>query len=161
MLNYCHSDIYIVEVPNELSLGISIYGCPLHCKGCHSPEVWNTSTNTHSLPLSLYRLDKLIQDNEGISCVLFYGGEWDSVSLKCLLRHLRANYSHLKTALYTGLPLGAKLLVELIPELDYIKVGAYKENLGAITSKTTNQRMYKIDDGIVSEDITHEFWRFL
>ena len=50
---------------------------------------------------------------------------------------------------------------------DYIKIGSYREELGPLTSKTTNQRMYKIEyvhneDGSFSyefKDITKKFWK--
>ena len=45
---------------------------------------------------------------------------------------------------------------------DYIKMGPYIEELGPLTSRTTNQRLYEIkhkpqDNELI--DITHKFWK--
>lgn len=40
---------------------------------------------------------------------------------------------------------------------DYIKIGSYKEPLGALSSATTNQRLYKRIRSDY-EDITYLFW---
>ena len=41
---------------------------------------------------------------------------------------------------------------------DYVKVGPYKEDLGPLNKRTTNQRLYKMVDG-VKTDITERFWK--
>ena len=42
--------------------------------------------------------------------------------------------------------------------IDYVKVGPYKEDLGPLNKRTTNQRLYKMVDG-VKIDITERFWK--
>ena len=37
MLKYVDTKVTFSEVPDEISLCISISNCPNHCKGCHSP----------------------------------------------------------------------------------------------------------------------------
>lgn len=65
-----------------------------------------------------------------------------------------------KTALYSGFDL-EHAPADLLYLLDYIKVGPYIEHLGGLKEKTTNQRLYKIVDGKITEDITSMFWRKL
>jgi hypothetical protein len=47
---------------------------------------------------------------------------------------------------------------EFLKKLNYIKVGAYKEELGALSSPTTNQRFYVLKDGEIVEDKTSWFY---
>ena len=88
-----------------------------------------------------------------ISCVLFYGGEWDVNALTNLM--LIAKSFNKKVALYTGLDL---LYVPngITQQLDYIKTGRYIAKLGGIDSKATNQRFYK-KENFGWLDITHEY----
>ena len=40
MLKYVEVQVGFSEVPEEIALCINISGCPIHCKGCHSPHLW-------------------------------------------------------------------------------------------------------------------------
>lgn len=145
------------EIPDCVSLGISITNCAGTCEGCHSPWLREDIGNI----LDESELDKLINDNSGINCVLFMGEGRDIDTLLRLADYVRENY-HLKTALYSG-----RRIVEddVYNHFDYVKVGPYIANYGPLNEPTTNQRLYKIgkdDEGnIVKEDITSRFWRTL
>ncbi len=144
-LKYIHSEIVVEEVPDELSLAISITGCPLACKGCHSSHTWKYAGED----LTVEVLENLIQKNKYISCILFYDGFHNEIELTKLFLYTKSK--NLKVAFYTGLEL-ENLSTDLKSLCDYLKVGQYKEELGGLTSTTTNQRMYK--NGV---DITHIF----
>ncbi len=45
-----------------------------------------------------------------------------------------------------------------LTNFQYIKLGEYKEKYGSLKSRTTNQRLYKINNNKL-EDITHMFWK--
>jgi len=156
MLHYDYEQIQFQEVPNEISLSISLFGCDLHCKGCHSKETWNPKGGKGALTNEV--IDKLLKRHKHISCVLLYGGEWDFEDLNRIIDYIRENYSHLKIALYTGRDLGfPKFTKDFLKKLDYIKVGRYIEKLGALASETTNQRFYRLENGEIVEDMTHYF----
>ena len=87
--------------------------------------------------------------------MLFYGGEWQLERLLELIKI--AKEYNLKVCLYTGLEL-EKVDKKLIDVLDYLKVGPYIEKLGGLNKKTTNQKMYKIDNGKLT-DITNKFYQ--
>ena len=53
----------------------------------------------------------------------------------------------IKTCLYSGSDRLSPELAQLLPYLDYLKLGAYKHELGGLGSKATNQRFYAIHDG--------------
>lgn len=134
MLYYSSPQIVVQEVPGELALALSISGCKKGCKGCHSKH---THLSTYGEPLTVEVLSNLISKHRHISCVLFYGGEWEVVELIRLLTLVKKKGK--KTCLYTGEEL-EDISPQLLLHLDYIKVGAYVEALGGLESPTTNQR---------------------
>ena len=147
------------DVPDEITLAISLSGCPLHCKGCHSSFTWKPDFGEI---LTDDKLEHLIVKNKYISCVLFYGGEW---KLNRLLEMIAIVKKHsLKVCLYTGLTMEEvrEQKAELLNVLDYIKVGRWMAELGGLNKKTTNQRLYRIDrqgDKVELVDITNKFYQ--
>lgn len=131
-MNTYKYDILFQEVPNEISLAFYVCGCPLQCKGCHSPELWTESTG-QPLTTQLY-LNLLDQYQGYVSCVLFMGGEWHIDQL-CIFLKIAAGRKY-KTALYTGLE---KVPQKLEQNLDFVKLGPWRQDLGGLNSKTTNQ----------------------
>lgn len=156
MLKYLYSQVYTKEIPNELSLGISILGCPVHCPECHSPHMWDVNCEGEGTDLTVKELKSIIEHQKLVSCILFFGGEWDMMYLKELLKICKElGY---KTALYSGHELDwfKTRYPNFHLYLDYIKVGRYCSEYGSLDYPSTNQRLYKID---TNEDITHLFWK--
>lgn len=144
------------EIPDEISLAISISGCPIHCKGCHSQYLWEDTGN----PLTWASLNTLIHIHQGITCVLFMGGDQDPKEIDKLAYHVKKS-TNLKVAWYSGRELFPHNLVDKT-NLDYIKIGPYKEEYGPLTSKTTNQTLMKkvpiSTGGYEWVDITHRLY---
>ena len=140
------------EVPDEVSLSLSISNCPFRCEGCHSP--WLREDCGKELEKVLPPL--LEKYKNLISCVLFMGGD-DSAQIDALEYWLKFCRRYgLKTALYSGHN-NMKHLKKIEHLIDYIKIGEYNQFLGGLKSNTTNQRFYKnIEKGW--EDITYKFW---
>jgi anaerobic ribonucleoside-triphosphate reductase activating protein len=161
MIKYTETLVGFSEVPDEISLCINISNCPHRCFGCHSPHLQEDVGEE----LTFNVLDTLIDNNKGITCVCFMGGDCDLMRLYMLV-----DYVHelgLKTAWYTGLDFSLNSLEDIVAKhiitdsFDYIKTGPYIEALGPLNKKTTNQRMYKkiSDKPIKFEDITYQFWK--
>jgi anaerobic ribonucleoside-triphosphate reductase activating protein len=151
MLKYVDAKVVFQEVPDEISLAISISGCPCKCKGCHSSYL----ADDIGITLGSTNLIHLINSNKGITCVCFMGGDGDPFTINELAKLVKEVFPKLKVAWYSGkddVYTGINLKY-----FDYIKIGSYKQELGALDSKTTNQRMYKIIDS-KPEDITYIFW---
>lgn len=145
-MRFSNPQIVFQEVPDEISLALSISGCPFKCEGCHSSETWSPA---YGEPLDMDRL--LAKYASLVTCVLFYGGEWQPRALEeCLIKAKRLN---LKTCLYTG---SNKPVRSLLPFLDFIKVGRWIESLGGLDSPTTNQRFYGVQGGVLT-DLTYLF----
>ena len=79
MLRFVREDVVWQEVPHEVSLAYTIAGCPLRCPGCHSADTWNARQGRALSPAYLQRR---LGDYAGLlSCVLFFGGEWQTAAL--------------------------------------------------------------------------------
>lgn len=152
MLKYLYQQVVFSEIPEEITLAVSISGCKIHCYKCHSPELWKDKGTS----LTIEELDKLLDDNEGITCLLLMGGEHDIDSLIELFQY---SYRKIKTAWYCGLDKIPKDKEAVLQYLDYVKIGSYKKDLGGLASPATNQRLYHLiheGDIIKKEDITYK-----
>lgn len=155
MIRYKGYTVTAQEVPDELSIVVNVCGCPYHCTGCHSEYLWdNDGTDLLTdLPLILNKY------KDFVTCFCFMGGDWDQTNLLKCIKYVKDIAPNLKICLYAGVDSCAKLW-DTLPYLDYVKVGHYDMNLGGLSSKTTNQRMYKvIHDTLDVKDITSYFWR--
>jgi anaerobic ribonucleoside-triphosphate reductase activating protein len=156
------TEIALQEVPDEISLALTISGCPYACIDCHSEDTWDPNIG---IPLTSTYIDELLKDNKHITCILFMGGDWDIPKLYPIVEHIKNTYCNLKIALYSGK--NSLALLRYKPErfasnkdfisfLDYIKIGMYINTKGGLESKTTNQRMYKqINNQLI--DVTSTF----
>ena len=67
MLKYADSKVVFSEVPDEITLAISISNCPGTCKGCHSP--WLREDVGESLTKT--SVHELLEKNNGVTCICF------------------------------------------------------------------------------------------
>lgn len=152
MLKFFSNRIVFREVPNEISLAISLTNCPLRCTGCHSPELQENIGER----LTAKILVNLIKKSTGITCVLFLGGD---ASYNTILHYAKiVKNMRLKVAWYSG---KTTLPITDAKYFDYIKIGSYVEKLGALDKTTTNQRFYAIENRkskYFFKDITSTFW---
>lgn len=138
MLKYLYTKEVFKEIPGEVTLGISLTGCQIRCKGCHSRELWEDK----GTPLDWGTLNALINIHSGITCVCLFGGEHDIDALANLFYHAKR---YIKTAWYCGLDMVPRDKLGIIEYLDYLKLGHYDMELGGLESPTTNQRLYKLE----------------
>ena len=158
VLKYLYSQVYTEEIPRELSLGIAMLGCDIHCPECHSPHTWDINCKGYGIDLTTDELDKLIKKQPWVSCILFFGGEWDTPSLESLLLYVRKNYEY-RLALYSGRNLDFFSQTTVPASIDYLKVGPYVKERGGLIYPSTNQRLYRLEKGKIVEDMTSLFWR--
>ena len=154
MLKYTQTLVAFREIPDRITLAINISNCPNHCIGCHSPEL-RCDIGTE---LTNEEVIKLIESNNGINCICFMGEGRDIKRLSEIIKLVKIKYPYLETALYTGSDEFDETIFK--GNLDYLKIGHYDDKYGPLDKETTNQRMYKLKNG-VREDITHLFWKKL
>ena len=157
MIKYISEDISVTfaEIPDEICLCFNLSCCPHRCPGCHSAYLQKNIGDELTTDI----LDSLIKKNQGITCVLFLGGDNDKETLKSFAKYISTKYD-LLVGWYSG---ETELdLNEYGRYFDYIKVGPYIKERGPLNSHTTNQRLYFIKrdiDNLTIEDITFTFWR--
>ena len=143
MLKHTNYNIVFQEVPNEVTLSVSISNCPNRCKGCHSPHLWEDNGEALDNEVITALLAKY---KNAVTCVCFMGGDAnpDEVEqLAVFVKKLTDN--QLKVAWYSGkknFPAACSL-----HNFDYVKLGPYIEKFGGLDSPNTNQRFYKIANG--------------
>ena len=156
MLKYLYNQVVFSEIPQQITLGISISGCTIHCKGCHSRDLWEDK----GIQLTREGLENLIISNDGITCILLLGGEHDIDTLINLFYYVSVTFPNIKTAWYCGLDMIPKDKGEILDYLDYVKIGHFDLNLGGLDSPDTNQKLYKVNhtqEGNKLIDITYKF----
>lgn len=160
MLRYVDTQVTFAEIPDEITLCINISNCPCQCKGCHSPYLAEDIGEI----LALGSLCNLMEDNNGVSCVSFMGGDSSPKDVNSLAWVIRKKYPKIKVAWYSGKEEIHKDID--LKNFDYIKLGPYIEEFGPLNSETTNQRFYKVHKKVVSgiegyelEDETYKFWK--
>ena len=151
MLKYLNTQVTFSEVPDEITLCINITGCKIGCKNCHSSYL----AEDIGEGLTLDKIYKLIDNNEGITCVCFMGGDSSPKEIDMFARCIKDLYD-IKVAWYSGKQELSKDIN--LKWFDFIKLGPYIEELGPLNSKTTNQRFYKIEKNKLV-DITNLFWK--
>lgn len=149
---FSSAQIVFQECPNEISLAFSISGCQLKCVGCHSAFTWNPR---YGEDLTQEKFLYFIEKYKGlITCVVFYGGEWE---IEVLKKYLDISISNgLKTCLYTGLEINDFELL-FLKSVTYIKTGKYVQKSGGLNSAETNQKFYKLSNGCIIKDLTRDF----
>ena len=80
MLKFKEIKVVFREIPEEITLAINITNCPIKCKDCHSKHLWENIGSD----LTITKLNHLITENEGISCICFMGAA--SLSMNLALR---------------------------------------------------------------------------
>ena len=160
MLKYVNYDITFQEIPDEITLCINISNCPCHCIGCHSSYL----AEDIGEKLTLDKIYKLIENNEGITCICFMGGDSSPKEIDMFARCIKDLYD-IKVAWYSGRQELSKYIN--LKWFDFIKLGPYIEEFGPLNSKTTNQRFYQVikshyEDGTSGYellDTTYKFWK--
>lgn len=148
MLKYTDTDIVFQELPDEVTLAVNLSGCPCHCPGCHSKQLWGDT----GCDLTEERLDALIEEQrQSITAVSFMGGDAAPREVNSLASHIRQRFPRLHTAWWSGRTLLSPAIETA--NFDYIKLGPYLSHLGGLRSPHTNQRLYRVL-GSTLHDIT-------
>lgn len=141
------------EIPDEVTLSINISNCPFHCPGCHSQYLWEDVGH----PLTASSLIEIMkQYGQEITCLCFMGGDGEPSTVNSLAWWMKKTYPQIHMAWYSGRNNLSSAID--IANFDYIKLGPYIETKGGLNKPTTNQRLYKINNGEMI-DITYRFWK--
>lgn len=158
MLKYVDAMVTFSEVPDEITLCLNISNCPCKCPGCHSKYLWEDIGDN----LTRAAIQDLMTSNRGITCICFMGGDSDPDEVAKLAEWIKQYNPQVRIAWYSG-----NQKPKMYQIFDYIKVGPYIEELGPLTSKTTNQKFYAKGSVLKKMsaypnqwyDITDRFWK--
>ena len=156
MIKYVNHDIVFQEFPDEVTLAVNLSLCPNGCIGCHSVFLQADVGEE----LTAERLFSLVDDYyDEITCVGLMGGDNDFSEVQKLMAALKSRYGNkIFRGWYSGKPSLPKGMDTRL--FDYVKIGPYKSDCGPLKSKTTNQRLYKVNHAEQTfEDITSRFWK--
>lgn len=154
MLKYYNCMVVFEEIPDEISLAVNITNCPHRCIGCHSKFLWEDIGNK----LTTEEIDLLIGKNKGITCIVFMGGDREPTYIDKLAKYIKEKYKNIiKVGWYSG---NDEFSSEInLENFDYVKIGHFDEKLGGLNKKTTNQKLFKIEENERKIDITYKFWK--
>lgn len=152
MLKYLYSKQVFREIPDEFSYAVEFSGCTLHCKGCHSRELWEDK----GIPFAKENIDIILKENKGITCLLLMGGEH---AIGELIELFMYAHRKIKTAWYCGLDMIPKDKLGILDYLDFCKLGHYDMELGGLDCPTTNQRLYQFSPYFSDCTILGAGWR--
>ncbi|MDR0348538.1 MAG: anaerobic ribonucleoside-triphosphate reductase activating protein [Tannerella sp.] len=147
MLRYVNFDIVFQEIPGEVTLAVNLSNCPNRCKGCHSLYLQEDAGETLDEKVLFAWLEKY---GSAITCICFMGGDAEPHEVCRLAAFIRKESGNVKIGWYSG----KDALPESISPMnfDYIKLGAYREDLGGLNVPATNQRFYCIEnDGSIDK----------
>lgn len=159
MIKYTDTRVTFSEVPDEITLCINISNCPNACPGCHSSYL----AGDIGKELTPIELRSLINKNEGITCVSLMGGDNDPKGINDLLMsflfYSDPVFLRLKRCWYSGCNEISKLVD--LNNLDYVKIGLWKEECGPLNNPNTNQKFFKVnhENENALENITYKFWK--
>ncbi len=154
MLRCASYDVVFSEIPGEVTLALNLSNCPNRCPGCHSPHLREDIGQPLDEETLLWLLGVY---GNSVTCVCFMGGDAGQEEVaRCALFVKRHAPAGMKTAWYSG--------CDRWPEaaekggFDYVKIGSWRQESGALDDPRTNQRLYRLQDA-GREDITHLFWK--
>ena len=158
MIKFADTAIVFREVPDEITLAINLTCCPHHCKGCHSPHLWE-DTGTE---LTIDEIDRMLADPSAaaVTCIGLMGGDNDPDRIFELNREIKDRHPGMKVCWYTGMSYSYKGFTKWsyrLFELDYVKMGLYDEKLGPIDKEGSNQVMFRVDSPLMMTNITKRF----
>ena len=163
MLKVASYDVVFQEIPGEVTLALNLSGCPCHCKGCHSPHLWEDTGEVLDEDLVA---DLLERYGSQITCVVFMGGDQAPEEVAHWAEYISRRQPLLRMAWYSGRPYTPETSFNFkLSIFNFVKFGPYIESLGGLKSEKTNQRLYKRvgqgtpDSPYEWEDITSVFWK--
>ena len=157
-MKYTDTEVVFREIPDEITLAINLSNCPIHCEGCHSPELWEDI----GTELTFDELEKLIDNNPGVSCICFMGGDAEPDTVVVLGEFIKAKYPNLKVGWYSGQKTFPHYDLEAF---DYIKIGPYIKERGGLDNPNTNQKFYEViqasdEQGHITSKLINTTYKF-
>lgn len=152
--------ITLNEVPDKIAYFIELGSCTQRCKGCHSKELWEEVESPTSLEAVLRGAENAIES--GANAIVLMGGTCNKMSTPDLLKVLDGLSEIAPTCLYSGLDdEKTNTYIAEHSDITWLKTGSYKEELGGLSSPTTNQRFYRKEYELVSKNHLYAYYKLI
>ena len=140
--------ITLNEIPDKVAFYIELGSCTQRCKGCHSKELWEEVKEPTSLDALITKAEQAI--DKGANAIVLMGGTCNRLSIENLLVILQSLSEIAPTCLYSGLDdEETNTYIAEHSGITWLKTGSYKEELGGLSSPTTNQRFYRKETDVI------------
>jgi putative anaerobic ribonucleoside-triphosphate reductase activating protein len=137
--------ITLNEVPDHVAFYFEIGNCTQNCPHCHSPHL----TVQHTLAFtSIEDMERMAEHaaEQGATAIAVMGGTTNGISDDDLITILSTLGDILPVCLYSGSDNAAyDKGIAGHAGIRWLKTGAYHEELGGLSSPTTNQRFYRLE----------------
>ena len=147
MIKFTDFDVVFEEIPDRVTLALSISNCQNNCKGCHSAYLRKNVGTVLTRSLIKEMFDTQLKY---CNCFLLLGEGDDRETLINLSDYVKKEYG-IETAIYSGRD---EVEDDYFDHFDFVKVGSWQSEKGPLNKETTNQRLY-----YHGEDITYKFWK--
>ena len=146
------------ELPNHIAFYIQLAECKIRCEGCHSKFLWG-KCKRKSLEFILSLVKEQIKI--GVDSIIIFGDTNNNISDNEFFILCKSLSKLAPVCVYSGANSVEDSLGDIatLKYLSYIKLGNYDSSFGALSSSLTNQHLYTVKNGEISEDITYLFWR--
>ena len=152
--------ITLNEVPDKIAYFLELGSCTQRCKGCHSKELWEEVKSPMSLEDVLRGAENAIES--GANAIVLMGGTCNKMSTPDLLKVLDGLSEIAPTCLYSGLDdEKTNTYIAEHSGITWLKTGSYKEELGGLSSPTTNQRFYRKEYELVSKNHQYAYHKLV
>ena len=130
-----------IDYPDKTAMIVFMAGCLHNCKGCQNPELQDPN---HGVNTSTEELIQTFQKMSLCDCVVFSGGD-PLYQTPALLEACEAFSKICEIGVYTGHKL-EDVPQELFSQINFLKTGPWIEEMGPLSSPTTNQKCWDIID---------------
>lgn len=160
---------YAKIIKNDFTAGqgvcVTIYltGCPIHCPGCHNPELWDPLVGTEVTYDTLYELVEDINANGIQRNLCIMGGEpfadYNLQSVAKLTSYIREKCPNTKIYVWTGFQFEDMVCpsaLTILKNIDYLIDGPYVQEQRDITLKmrgSKNQRILELKNGKIFREL--------
>ena len=146
--------ITLNEVPDKVAFYVELGECTQHCAGCHSPHLWEPVAHKTTLEDLQAQADEAI--DKGANAIVLMGGTTNGLSMDDLIKVIDGLEVIAQTCLYSGIDdMEVNRYIAEHSHLTWIKTGSYKDELGGITSPTSNQRFFRKEYEYRIENFTY------
>lgn len=147
--------VTLSEMPFNISYYIQLANCGIKCNGCHSKYLWN---NIEYSSLKQIENDIILQKKNGADLIIIFGDVNNGISSDDLLFMVKELNKYLPICIYSGADSCSGSLgineKEILKYINYLKLGHFDSLFGGLNSSKTNQKLYTVNNGILTKDIT-------